>query len=285
MPVDHATSARDLARLAQQVPSLPLTFQRIQELVGNPNCSTPQLAEAVGADQGLVTRVLRLANSSFYGLANRVDTVTQAVSLIGMRQVRDLALATAVVDLFKNLPGNALDGRRFWEHSLAVGTASRLIAAKRGERETERHFVAGLLHDIGLVVMAQQQPELVAANLAKANDTQQPLAMIERRDLGYDHAEVGGAVIEQWHLPPTLVETTTHHHHLLTSAHHVHDCATIHLADVLIEGLAYGSGGEVVVPPLDPPAWELLGLLPLDLAPITTGLEKQMVEVSAIFLG
>lgn len=285
MPVDHATSARDLARLAQQVPSLPLTFQRIQELVNNPKSSTPQLAEAVGADQGLVTRVLRLANSSFYGLANRVDTVTQAVSLIGMRQVRDLALATAVVDLFKNIPGAALDGRKFWEHALAVGTTSRLIAAKRGERETERHFVAGLLHDIGLVVMAQQQPELVATNLAKSTEAQQPLAMIERRDLGYDHAEVGGAVVEHWHLPPALVETTTHHHHLLTSARYVHDCATVHVADVLVEGLMHGSGGEAVVPPLDPPAWDVLGLRPLDLAPITADLERQMVEVTAVFLG
>jgi HD-like signal output (HDOD) protein len=285
MPVDHATSARDLARLAQTVPSLPLTFQRIQELVGNPNSSTPQLTEAVGADQGLVTRVLRLANSSFYGLTNRVDSISQAVSLIGMRQVRDLALAAAVVDLFGNLPGNALDGRRFWEHALAVGIASRLLAARRGERETERHFVAGLLHDIGLVVMAQQQPHLVAANLTKASEAQQPLVLVERRDLGYDHAEVGGAVIEHWHLPPTLIETTAHHHHLSASVRHVHDCATVHLADVLVESLAHGSGGEAVVPPLDPPAWDALGLLPLDLAPISAALERQMVEVSAIFLG
>ena len=285
MPVDHAASARDVARLAQQVPSLPLTFQRIQELVSNPKSGMPQLAEAVSVDQGLVTRVLRLANSSFYGLANRIDTITQAVSLIGMRQVRDLALATAVVDLFKDIRGGALDGRRFWEHALAVGTTSRLIAAKRGERETERHFVAGLLHEIGLAVMAQQQPALVAANLAKAAEAQQPLSMIERRDLGYDHAEVGGAVIEHWRLPPALVETTTHHHHLLTSARYVHDCATVHVADVLVEALAYGSGGEPVVPPLDPPAWEVLGLLPLDLAGISNDLEKQMVEVGSIFLG
>lgn len=285
MPVDHATSARELARLAQQVPALPLTFQRIQELVGNPTSSTPQLAEAVGADQGLVTRVLRLANSSFYGLATRVDTVTQAVSLIGMRQVRDLALATAVVDLFSTIPADVLDGRRFWEHALAVGIASRLLASKRGERETERHFVAGLLHDIGLVVMAQQHPEVVAANLGKANEARQPLTLIERRDLGYDHAEVGGCVIEHWRLPPTLVETTTHHHHLLTSARHLHDCATVHLADVLVEALAHGSGGEPVVPPLDPPAWDVLGLQPLDLAPISAALERQVVEVAAIFLG
>lgn len=285
MPVDHGTSARDLARLAQQVPALPLTFQRIQELVNNPRSNNLQLAEAVGADQGLTTRILRLANSSFYGLAARVDTLSQAVALIGTRQVRDLALATAVVDLFKNIPASALDGRGFWEHSLAVGSASRLIASKRRERETERHFVAGLLHDIGLVVMASQMPERVTANLLAAREAQQPLTVIERRELGFDHAEVGGAVIEQWRLPPAMAEVATHHHHLLTSARHLHDCATVHLADVLVEALAYGSGGEPVVTPLDPPAWDALGLTATDLTPITADLERQMVEITAIFLG
>ena len=285
MPVDHAISARDLARLAQQVPALPQTFQRIQELVNNPRSTNQQLAEAVGADQGLTTRILRLANSSFYGLAARVDTISQAVALIGTRQVRDLALATAVVDLFKNIPATTLDGRGFWEHSLAVGATSRLLAAKRKERETERHFVAGMLHDIGLVVMASQMPERVAANILSAHQAQQPLAVIERRELGFDHAEVGGAVIEQWRLPPAIAEVATHHHHLLTSSRHLHDCATVHLADVLVESLGYGSGGEPVVTPLDPPAWDLLGLMATDLAPIASDLERQMVEVTAIFLG
>ncbi|HEX3135397.1 MAG TPA: HDOD domain-containing protein [Planctomycetota bacterium] len=285
MPVDHAISARDLARMAQQVPALPLTFQRIQELVSNPRSTNNQLAEAVGADQGLTTRILRLANSSFYGLAARVDTISQAVALIGTRQVRDLALATAVVDVFKDIPAGALDGHGFWEHSLAVGSASRLIAAKRHERETERYFVAGLLHDIGLVVMASQMPERVAVNLLSAREAQQPLTVIERRELGFDHAEVGGMVIEHWCLPPAMSEVATHHHHLLTSARHLHDCATIHLADVLVDALAYGSSGEPVVTPLDPPAWELLGLTATDLTPITSDLERQMVEVTAIFLG
>jgi len=284
MPADHATSVRDLARMAQQVPALPLTFQRIQELVTNPRSSTVQLAEAVGTDQGLTMRILRLANSSFYGLATRVDTVSQAVSLIGSRQVRDLALATAVVELFTGIPPTALDSHAFWEHSLAVGSASRLIAAKRGERETERHFVAGMLHDIGLVVMASQMPERMTANLSSARKTQQPLAVIERHELGFDHADVGGAVIEQWQLPPAMAEAATHHHHLLTSARHLHDCATVHLADVLAEALAYGSGGEPVVTPLDPPAWDALGLAASDLTQITSDLERQMVEVLAIFL-
>ena len=284
MPVDHANSARDLAKLAQQVPSLPLTFQRINDLVSNPQSTTAQMAEAISTDQGLVTRILRLSNSSFYGLAARVDTITQAVSLIGTRQLRDLALATAVLDLFKNIPNQILDGKKFWEHSLAVGTATRLIAAKRGERQTERHFVAGMLHDIGLVVMAQQMPEKVSANLQSAASSAQPLSVIELRELGFDHAELGGMVIEHWRLPPAMVEAASYHHHLLTTTKYVHDCATVHLADIMVEALAFGSGGEPVIPPLDPPAWEILGLTPSDLGPICHDLERQMVEISAIFL-
>ena len=284
MPVDHATSARAMAKLAQQVPSLPLTFQRINELVASPRSTTGQLAEAVGADQGLATRILRLANSSFYGLQSRVDTITQAVSLIGTRQLRDLALATAVLDLFKDIPGKVLDGRAFWEHSLGVGSANRLIAVKRGERETERHFVAGMLHDIGLVVMAQQMPDQVASHLHAAAASAQSLSVIERRELGFDHAELGGTVLEEWRLTPAMIEVATHHHHLLTSSRYANDCAMVHLADILVEALAYGSSGEAVIPALDPPAWDLLGLTPADLAPISSDLERQMVEITAIFL-
>ena len=284
MPIDHANSARDLAQLAHQVPSLPLTFQRINDLVTNPQSTTAQLAEALSTDQGLVTRILRLSNSSFYGLATRVDTITQAVSLIGTRQLRDLALATAVLDLFRNIPNQVLDGRKFWEHSLAVGTATRLIAAKRGERQTERHFVAGMLHDIGLVVMAQQMPEKFCAHLQSAASSAQPLSVIELREFGFDHAELGGRVIEHWRLPPAMMEAAAHHHHLLTTTKYVHDCATVHLADIMVEALAYGSGGEPVVPPLDPPAWEILGLAPSDLVPVCNALEQQMVEITAIFL-
>ena len=284
MPVDHANSARDLAKLAQQVPSLPLTFQRINDLVSNPQSTTAQMAEAISTDQGLVTRILRLSNSSFYGLPARVDTITQAVSLIGTRQLRDLAIATAVLDLFKDIPNQVLDGKKFWEHALAVGTATRLIAAKRGERQTERHFVAGMLHDIGLVVMAQQMPEKVSANLQSAASNSQPLSVIELRELGFDHAELGGMVIEHWRLPPAMVEVASYHHHLLTTTKYVHDCAAVHLADIMVEALAFGSGGEPVIPPLDPPAWEILGLTPGDLAPICNDLERQMVEITAIFL-
>lgn len=284
MSVDHAASARDLARLASQVPALPQTFQRIQGLVSDPTSTTAQIAEAVGVDQGLVTRLLRLANSSFYGLARRVDTISQAVALIGTRQVRDLALATAVLDLFREVPAQALDARAFWLHSLAVGAAARLLAAKRGERDTERHFVAGMLHDIGLVVLAQHQPQQVAANVQAAAAANQPLAVIERRDLGFDHAELGGLVIDQWHLPQALSEAATGHHHQLTSARYVHDCAGVHVADLLVEALGHGAAGEAVVPPLDPQAWELLGLKPADLEPLTNDLERQVVELGGIFL-
>jgi HD-like signal output (HDOD) protein len=284
MSLDHATSARELAKLVQQVPSLPLTFQRINELVTNPRSSANQITEAVTADQGLATRILRLANSSFYGLSARIDTISQAVTIIGTRQLRDLALATAVLDLFKDVPNAALNGKAFWEHALAVGSATRLIAAKRGERETERHFVSGMLHDIGLVVMAQQMPDQVTAHVRAAETANQPLSMIERRDLGFDHAELGAHVIEHWRLPPSLIEVAAQHHQIMTTARYVHDCAMVHLADTMAEAYSLGSGGEPVVPPLDLPAWDVLGLTPTDLAPITSDMERQMTEISAIFL-
>jgi HD-like signal output (HDOD) protein len=277
-------SARDIAALVDGMPSLPITFQRINEVVANPAGTTAQLAETVSGDQGLATRILRLANSSFYGLSARVDTITQAIGIIGTRQLRDLALAAAVMDLFKGMAPDLINADDFWTHSLAVGAGARLIAQRRGETACERHFVAGMLHDLGLMVMAQRLPKRLSENLARARTDGQPLAQVERLEMGFDHAELGAVLVERWHLPDTLVEPTACHHRLLTTARYVHDCAAVHVAEVLAEALGYGSAGEAVVPPLDPIAWNLLELSPADLSPLTTALERQVAELKAIFI-
>lgn len=285
MPADANTSMRDLVILAQQIPALPLTYQRVSEVVADQHSTTVQIAEAVGADQGLATRILQLANSALYGQVSRVDTLTQALSLIGSRQLRDLALGMAVVDLFKGVSAPGISLRCFWEHSIAVGSAARLIAASRGERETERNFVAGLLHDVGLMIMAQQQPDRLAKHIQRAQSESCTLAFAERSDQGFDHAELGATVMERWRLPQMMVEVVAGHHRPLLTATYARECADVHFSDLLVEALGYGSAGESVIPPLDAHAWELSGLAVGELARVSEALERQVVELTDIFIG
>ena len=285
MPADAKSAMRDLALLAQQIPALPLTFQRVQTVVNDPHATTVMLAEAIGADQGLATRLLQLANSALYGQISRVETLTQTVSLIGTRQVRDLAMGLAVIDLFKDVSAPGFDLRCFWEHSIAVGAASRLIATSRGERETERNFVAGLLHDIGLMVSAQLQPESLTRQLKRAHSEQCLLAVAERTDQGFDHSDLGASVLERWRLPQMMVEVVAGHHHPQLTASYARECVYVHIADLLVDALGYGSAGEAIVPPLDQHAWDLSGLAVSALPGIAEGLERQVVELTDIFIG
>ena len=281
---DGVSAARDVAKLIDGLPSLPITFQRINEVVNHPACTTTALAEVVIADQGLASRILRLANSSFYGLSARVDTISKAVGLIGTRQLRDLALGAAVMDLFKDLPPGTIDTKGFWEHSLAVGAAARVLAQQQGERAAERHFVAGLLHDLGHVALSMRMPNQFIDILAQSRAQFAHMSWVERKNLGFDHAELGAALLEHWRLPEPLVEAVSCHHRMLTTAKYVNECSAVHVGEVLVEALGYGVSCEPVVPSMDPPAWDMLGLQPQCLAAVAEALERQVVELQAIFM-
>jgi putative nucleotidyltransferase with HDIG domain len=285
MSVDGSSSLRDLVLLAQQIPALPLTYQRVSQVVADQHSTTVELAEAVGADQGLATRILQLANSALYGQVARVDTLTQALSLIGSRQLRDLALAMAVVDLFKDVSAPGISLRGFWEHSVAVGCGARLIATTRGERETERNFVAGLLHDVGLMISAQVQPDRLTKHIQRAKAESSMLSFVERADQGFDHAELGAAVMERWRLSQMMVEVVAGHHRPLLTATYARECADVHFSDLMVEAMGFGSAGEAIVMPLDAHAWELSGIAVSELSRIGEALERQVVELTDIFIG
>jgi putative nucleotidyltransferase with HDIG domain len=285
MSVDGSSSLRDLVLLAQQIPALPLTYQRVSQVVADQHSTTVELAEAVGADQGLATRILQLANSALYGQVARVDTLTQALSLIGSRQLRDLALAMAVVDLFKDVSAPGISLRGFWEHSVTVGCGARLIATTRGERETERNFVAGLLHDVGLMISAQVQPDRLTKHIQRAKAESSMLSFVERADQGFDHAELGAAVMERWRLSQMMVEVVAGHHRPLLTATYARECADVHFSDLMVEAMGFGSAGEAIVMPLDAHAWELSGIAVSELSRIGEALERQVVELTDIFIG
>lgn len=285
MPAESGSPVQNIALMAQQIPALPLTYQRVSQVVADPHATAVQIAEAVAADQGLAMRILQLANSAMYGQVARVDTLTQALSLIGNRQLRDLALGMAVVDLFKDVRAPEIDLRRFWEHSIAVASSARLIAAARGERETERNFVAGLLHDVGIMISAQAQPERLAQQLRRAREESCLVAFVERADQGFDHAELGAAVLERWRLPQVMIEVVAGHHRPMLTATYARECADVHFSDLLVDALGYGAAGEAIVPPLDTHAWDLCGLPVGQLARIADALEHQVVELTDIFVG
>ncbi|TNF36982.1 MAG: HDOD domain-containing protein, partial [Gammaproteobacteria bacterium] len=146
---DIATLLRNTPKLA----SLPTVYNKLNEAVDSPTSSSQDIADIIMEDSALAARLLKLSNSAFFGFPSRIDTISQAVTVIGMRELRDLVLATSVVSMFKDIPTNLVSPESFIEHSIATGVAARVMATHRRESNVERFFVAGLLHDIGRLVL------------------------------------------------------------------------------------------------------------------------------------
>ncbi|MBI3128927.1 MAG: HDOD domain-containing protein [Candidatus Tectomicrobia bacterium] len=275
---------RQLLGPDDSVPSLPTVFHQLDVAVNNPRSSMRQVAEIISADQALSARLLKLVNSAFFGFPSRIETITHAVTIVGMQQLRDLALATSIVQMFKGIPIALLNPKSFWMHSIASGTAARILASYHQEPNVERFFVAGLLHDIGHLVLYRHQADLAKETLLRSIEAGRVLYQVEREMMGTDHAEVGGELLSFWKLPPSLAEAVRFHHLPCGSGRYPLEASIVHLSDVIANALQLGTSGERHVPPLEPRAWDGLKLPVSILSPAVSQLEQQVAGALALFL-
>jgi len=256
-------------QLVEDSPELgspPLIYQRLVDVINHPRGGAGDVANVIRQDTALTARLLKLVNSAFFSFPKRIETVSQAVSVVGTSQVRDLALATSVMDMFDQIPPQTIDADRFWKHSLACGVTARIIAGARREANVERFLVAGILHDIGRLVLYLRIPDRARGALEEAARGGELLHETEQRSIGFDHASVGGALMRRWNMPQSLVEALAHHHDPIRAQRYPSEAATVHVADVIVNALEFGSSGESFVPPISNAAWGRLsvdpGLLP-----------------------
>lgn len=240
--------------------SLPEVYLRLKELLAEPDFSMADVAMIIGQDPALTTRLLRLVNSPYFGLAAKIDTVFRAISMLGTRQVHDLALATSVAHSFAGMPSGVMDMPTFWRRSVFCGLVSRGLAKAAGVQDGERLFVAGLLRDIGHLVMYQTVPEPCKEAMLSAGQREQPLYLVERELIGIDYARVGGVLMRQWQLPNSLREATEFHIEPRRALEFPTETYLVHLAALVVAaaetGQEFGSGA------LEPQAesWEVTGL-------------------------
>lgn len=265
--------------------SLPLFYERMNETINHPRSSIEDISKIITEDQGLTARLLRLANSPMFGCYARVDTITKAVTIIGTQQLRDLALAASVMGVFKGIPEELLNMTSFWRHSIACGIIARSLAVYRRESNVERLFVAGMLHDVGQVVLATSRPGLSLELLEAQRDGGLLYTELERKLLGFTHAELGGALLKKWKIPASIAEPVACHHNPGSAEQFHLETALIHLADIICQAMQFGQGAECGVSPLDERAWERLGLSPHVLGTVLKQSESQMSETFAILSG
>lgn len=270
-----ASNPHDLLRGDINISSLPLILIQLNEVINNPYSSVIDIGKIIAQDQGLTARLLRLANSPFYSYPSKVETITQAVTIIGTRQILDLVLATSVMKMFKGIPEDIVTMESFWHHSIACGTIARTLAVFRRELNVERFFVAGILHDIGRLIIYTKVPQASHEMLTRCRKNKELMYMVEKEVMNFDHADVGEILMKEWKLPPSLIEMVAYHHYPLRSKNFVPETAVIHAADIIAHALQLGSSGEFFVPPMDAKAWERIELSPRVLSAVLDQTEKQ----------
>ncbi len=209
-----STGTEELARLraeivnAREVPTIPVLLLRILRVVDGERSSAKDLVDLMQRDQALAGRVLRLANSGFFACARQVSTLPRAVMLLGFSTVKNLALGIKIWETLAQRGGT--DIAALWEHSALVGAAARLIAQRTRTADPEEVFTAGLLHDIGRVVLRIRFAAVYERVTTTGGDT--PLVTRERDAFGVDHAQAGSWLGEAWALPSSIVDAARLHH-------------------------------------------------------------------------
>jgi len=276
---DRAAIRRQVERL-RELPTLPVVVERIADVLDRPDASLAEAAALIETDQVLTAHLLRLANSAFYGVSGQIGSVAQALTILGTTLTRSLLCTTSALDLRIDMAG-------FWEHSIGTALAAGALAKYLRLAKPEEVSGAGLLHDLGKVVLYKQAPEAFAAVLAEASARRLRFRDAERNLLGVDHAEVASWLLLRWRFPVRVLEPVVWHHAPERAGTAPVETAVVHVANTLVRAYGYGFGGDRRVPAIAPAAWELLGLQARDLEAVIAIFETdlQCAQASASFAG
>lgn len=264
--------------------SLPDVYYRLEALIESPNSTIDDFSSVLSSDPDLCARLLSLANSAFYSFPASIETVEKAIQIIGVRQIRELVLATSIIKVFSKMPLGMINMKSFWEHSVAVGVLAKSIAQYCNITQPERFYVAGLLHDIGRLVFYIKLPGLMYDLLLEREVKEDFLHVLELENMGYTHAEAGGRLLENWRVPVSIHEPVSFHHKPSESLEFTQVTAAVHVADAWVNKKQVGSSGERYMPVIEGVALDQLNLKIEELDDVWLIAEDSMKEIMKQFL-
>lgn len=259
-------------RRLEGLPTLPPIVQRLNKLIENEETSLNQIAELIEKDQVITSKILRLANSAFYGFPKRISTVQNALMLLGVNIIKILIITSSIFDIIYK------EDVKLWEHSVGVATCARILAEKLEIKDPQEVATAGLLHDLGKIIEKVSFKEEYKKIEELVQDGKSPL-LAEKEIFGLDHAEIGAFLMRIWNLPDRLIEAVEAHHELEKAKDFKKESALIHLANVLIHARGYGDSLYNKVPPLEQKALKLLNFNLLEIREVFLKLEPKLYEL------
>jgi putative nucleotidyltransferase with HDIG domain len=246
-----------------RLPSLRSVESALRELLNSDRRYTHQISEIIRRDPSLTARLLRLVNSVYFGLTTPINNIEEAVFYLGIRQIRQLAMVTPVIEDFTRLAGNTpFPWREFWRHCIGVAIMTREVIGCVQTPPDDSDYVAGLIHDVGKIVMAATFPEHFVEIQRRAALEPRPLVELEAEVLGIKHTELGALYLQNHNLPDIMIETARYHHEPERAGSHNQIIAAVQIANLLVRHAKIGNSGEtaIVTPEIWTSAsgWEIL---------------------------
>jgi putative nucleotidyltransferase with HDIG domain len=239
-----------------RLPSLRSIENALRELLNSDRRYTHQISEIIRRDPSLTARLLRLVNSVYYGLTTPINSIEDAVFYLGVRQIRQLAMVTPVIEDFTKMAGNTpFPWREFWQHCIGVAIMTREVISCVQSPADDSDYVAGLVHDVGRIVMAATFPDHFLEIQRRARLEPRPLLELETEVLGIQHTELGALYLQNHNLPDIMIETARYHHEPERAGHHTQIIAAVQIANLLVRHAKIGNSGETSV--VTPEIWTM----------------------------
>ncbi len=274
----------------EQLPTLPPVITKVLNMLNHSEeVSAKDIGDVISTDISLSTKTLKIVNSAFYGFPRKISTITQAIIILGFNTIKSALFGVAVINAFDKYKKNSvIDYKNFWEHSLAVGVSSRILSKRSGYKHTEESFIAGIIHDIGKLVLSCFLSSDYKQVTDEANDKSKKIfySDIERKYLGFDHSEVGYWLAEKWNLPEDLSSAIRYHHNPLKSPKNEYRiiAGIVSVANILADILNFGDDGSYYIEKIHEPIWNMLNLKIKDLADIYDEIKEEYKKASLFLI-
>lgn len=284
MVVAMSLAVKNLVDEIGELVSLPEVVMQVNEMVDSEQYNANDIGKVISRDPGLSTRLLRIANSPMYGNSRKIDSINHAVVILGTKQIRDLVFSTTATRAFDGIPNDIISVEDFWHHSLYCGLLARSLACVSRKISADTMFTAGLLHDIGHLVLMNRVPEQTAASILLTVQGEAKISLLDAENemIGFTHADVGAGLAEQWHLPEILTECIAHHHHPQMAQSFPEAVSHIYIAN-RIASMPYDDlPGDAELSEIDPYAWRMSGLAVSDITDCVIESKEQLVETKRL---
>lgn len=282
--ISNTSHVKDLVfQKIEELPILPSIYNKLNAKLNDPRSSFKDFADIIGTDPVLSAKVLKLANSAYFGFKHAIETITDATIAIGTEAISTLVIGLSIVSHFKNVAQDLIDMESFWKHSIACGVAARVISKYTSVKNAERLFVSGLIHDIGRLILwhnfSSEQHEIYRI----AEQTNRFLVDVEDEVLGINHAVIGQLLMQKWKIPSSIEMVVSNHHTPLLSQNPL-ESSIIYLSDIIVSAVGFGTSGENLIQKITPEIWSCLQLTDSIFKPAVKQIKRQVFEITSYII-